>query len=141
MLISSVKCRKCSFVSNSYDPFLDLSLEIERRNYSIEDCLDSFFAKERLDDKYLCGKCNKKSYASKKIFISRLPKYLTIHLKRFRFHTEGAVKIERDIHYPMHLNNLSDYMVGDENSNIAYELFAIVVHHGEFDGGHYVAKA
>jgi len=41
----------------------------------------------------------------------------------------------------MHLNNLSDYMVGDENSNIAYELFAIVVHYGEFDGGHYVAKA
>jgi ubiquitin C-terminal hydrolase len=67
MLISSVKCRKCKFVSKAFDPFLDLSLEIKRRDSSIKDCMKSFFSKEKLDDKYLCEKCNKKTYATKKI--------------------------------------------------------------------------
>lgn len=141
MFISSVKCKKCSHVSNSYDPFLDLSLEIRRRNHSVQDCLDSFFAKEKLDDKYLCEKCNKKSYATKRIFIYRLPKYLTIHLKRFRFRGEESVKIEKNISYPMILDDLDRYVVGDLKQNFSYELFAIVVHYGEFDGGHYIAWA
>ena len=47
-LRSQVKCSKCQFASNSYDPFLDLSLEVDRAK-SIRDALNSFTCKEILD--------------------------------------------------------------------------------------------
>ena len=45
---SQVKCTQCSYESNTYDPFLDLSLEINHAN-SVQRALQRFTAGEALD--------------------------------------------------------------------------------------------
>lgn len=61
-LISSVKCKSCSHISNTYDPFLDLSLPIDVKNLKdMNGCLENFFKKEEIDGDYKCEKCKKTS--------------------------------------------------------------------------------
>lgn len=44
-----VKCTSCGFCSNTYEPFLDLSLEIHGRVDTLEEALARFTAVETLD--------------------------------------------------------------------------------------------
>jgi ubiquitin carboxyl-terminal hydrolase 36/42 len=52
-----VKCSSCGFTSDTYDPFLDLSLEINRAD-SLVKALRRFTAVEVLDgdNRYKCSK-------------------------------------------------------------------------------------
>lgn len=52
-----VKCSSCGFTSDTYDPFLDLSLEINRAD-SLERALKRFTTVEVLDgdNRYKCSK-------------------------------------------------------------------------------------
>ncbi len=53
-----VKCTSCGFCSNTYEPFLDLSLEIQGRVASLEEALARFTAVETLDKANRCaGRC------------------------------------------------------------------------------------
>lgn len=56
-LRSRVTCSVCNFQSDTFDPFLDLSIDI-RRCKSIEDSLGTFTAIEKLQGsgKYNCEK-------------------------------------------------------------------------------------
>lgn len=56
ILQSQVKCGSCGHASNTYDPFMDLSLELAAAN-SIGDALGRFTAAEALDgaNKYRCS--------------------------------------------------------------------------------------
>jgi len=67
LIRSSVYCNKCQFRSDTYDPFMDLSVPIQRKNMErLENCLDNYFAKEFIDCEYKCSSCKKKT--SVKIF-------------------------------------------------------------------------
>ncbi|XP_025695476.1 ubiquitin carboxyl-terminal hydrolase 23-like isoform X2 [Arachis hypogaea] len=61
-LRSQVKCQQCSFCSNKFDPFLDLSLEIFKAE-SLQKALANFTAAEWLDGgerQYNCQRCKQK---------------------------------------------------------------------------------
>ncbi|GMP35767.1 hypothetical protein CsSME_00008095 [Camellia sinensis var. sinensis] len=62
-----VKCMQCSFCSNKFDPFLDLSLEINKAEW-LHKALMHFTAKEYLaggEGQYQCQRCKQKVKALK----------------------------------------------------------------------------
>jgi ubiquitin carboxyl-terminal hydrolase 36/42 len=59
-LRSQVRCTSCGFCSNTYDPFLDLSLEVSRKScHSISNAILEFTRKETLDseNRWKCSGC------------------------------------------------------------------------------------
>lgn len=138
-LRSQVKCQDCKFSSNTYDPFLDLSLEIDRAS-SLESALERFTTEETLTEsnKYKCQKCKKPVRAQKRFLVHRAPKILTIQLKRFDYGVHGQ-KINKAISFKEELE-LKPYTSGDQKKT--YRLYAVVVHAGNtMKSGHYFSFA
>ena len=96
---SQVFCKTCKEVSTTYDPVLDLSLSLVPNTDTLKGCLDNFFAEEELPDTYLCEKCNRTTRAVKKARMSKLPKVLVLHLKRFKIYPKKT-KISDHIVFP-----------------------------------------
>ncbi len=62
LMRSSVICNLCGHKSDTYDPFMDLSVPIKKKPVeNIESCLDYYFAKEHIDCEYKCSSCKKKT--------------------------------------------------------------------------------
>jgi ubiquitin C-terminal hydrolase len=51
ILQSQVRCLQCGYVSNSYDPFMDLSLELTQGMAHLVQCMRHFTAAETLEGK------------------------------------------------------------------------------------------
>jgi ubiquitin carboxyl-terminal hydrolase 36/42 len=95
-----VKCRQCSFSSNKFDPFLDLSLEILKAN-SLQKALANFTTAELLDGgekQYHCQRCKQKVQALKQLTIHKAPYVLAIHLKRF-YAYDPHKKIKKNVEF------------------------------------------
>ncbi|GAB4832698.1 hypothetical protein Ancab_006715 [Ancistrocladus abbreviatus] len=133
-LRSQVKCLQCSYCSNTFDPFLDLSLEIVKAD-SLSKALMHFTAKEQLDGgekQYQCQRCKQKVRALKQLTVHKAPYVLTIHLKRFGSHIPGQ-KIDKKVHFGPTLD-LKPFMDGD----LMYTLYGVLVHAGwSTHSGHY----
>jgi ubiquitin carboxyl-terminal hydrolase 36/42 len=102
-LQSQVKCHVCGYESNTYDPFLDISVGINgSAGSSLEAALSAFVKPDQLtgDNKYMCSRCQKKVDASKRFTVHELPLALCIQLKRFNY--KG--KINRPVPYPQQLD-------------------------------------
>ncbi|KAI7838812.1 hypothetical protein COHA_007427 [Chlorella ohadii] len=87
---SQVKCSECGYESNTYDPCIDLSLEITRAQ-TVKRALERFTAGEALDgaNKYKCPKQQKAVRAVKRMTVDAAPNVLMIQLKRFEFSFSG----------------------------------------------------
>ena len=140
-------CETCKFNSNTYDAFLDLSLEIKKAA-TLHDAFRSFTKAEVLDgaNKYKCSSCGSKTRATKSFSIHRLPHVLQIHLKRFETSWGGnSVKISRHIQFPMSLNVQEFVSKGEQDGSNggnagSYALYGVVVHSGHsVRSGHYYA--
>ena len=100
LLHLQVKCMQCSHCSNTFDPFLDLSLEIVKAD-SLHKALKNFTAAELLDGgerQYQCQRCKQKVKAIKQLTVYNAPHVLAIHLKRFRAYDFGQ-KIDRKVEF------------------------------------------
>lgn len=53
-----------------------------------------------LADYYYCDYCKKKERATKSIIISKTPKILLIHLKRFKLFPKKRIKLTDSIDFP-----------------------------------------
>ncbi|KAK9726244.1 hypothetical protein RND81_05G201500 [Saponaria officinalis] len=137
-LRSQVKCLQCSHCSNTFDPFLDLSLEIVKAD-SLYKALRHFTAPEQLDGgerQYKCEKCKQKVRALKQLTVSKAPYVLTIHLKRFRSHFSGQ-KIDKKVQFGSTLD-LKPFVTGDYEGDLTYTLYGVLVHAGySTHSGHY----
>ncbi|KAM6376793.1 ubiquitin carboxyl-terminal hydrolase 36 isoform 2-T2 [Pluvialis apricaria] len=135
-LRSRVKCSVCKTVSDTYDPYLDLALEI-RQAANIVQALELFVKSDVLggENAYMCAKCKKKVSASKRFTIHRASNVLTLSLKRFA--NFGGGKITKDVGYPEFLN-IRPYMSQNNGDPIMYGLYAVLVHSGySCNAGHY----
>uniref|UniRef100_A0A663EJG4 ubiquitinyl hydrolase 1 n=1 Tax=Aquila chrysaetos chrysaetos TaxID=223781 RepID=A0A663EJG4_AQUCH len=135
-LRSRVKCTVCKGVSDTYDPYLDLALEIGQAA-NIVRALELFVKPDMLggENAYMCAKCKKKVSASKRFTIHRVSNVLTLSLKRFA--DFGGGKITKDVGYPEFLN-LRPYMSQNNGDPVMYELYAVLVHSGySCHAGHY----
>ncbi|KAK7207784.1 putative ubiquitin carboxyl-terminal hydrolase [Myxozyma melibiosi] len=146
ILSSETKCLTCETASTRDEPFIDLSIDIEE-NRSVSACLQQFSASELLcqNNKFHCDSCGGLQEAERRVKIKRAPKILALHLKRFKF-TEDMqrnVKLLHRVVFPFHVrlfNNTTDEMVGAQDADTLYELYAVIVHVGGGPyHGHYVA--
>lgn len=142
VLTSETRCLTCETASQRDETFLDLSIDLEQHS-SVTSCLRKFSAEEMLCErnKFHCDNCGGLQEAEKRMKIKRLPKILTLHLKRFKY-TEDMTRLQKLFHrvvYPYHLRmfNTTD---GAEDPDRLYELYAVVVHiGGNAYHGHYVS--
>uniref|UniRef100_A0A6I8NFZ3 Ubiquitin carboxyl-terminal hydrolase n=1 Tax=Ornithorhynchus anatinus TaxID=9258 RepID=A0A6I8NFZ3_ORNAN len=135
-LRSRVKCSLCKSVSDTYDPYLDVALEI-RQTANIVRALELFVKPDVLsgENAYMCAKCKKKVPASKRFSIHRASNVLTLSLKRFANFCGG--KITKDVGYPEFLN-IRPYMSQSSGDPVMYGLYAVLVHSGySCHAGHY----
>ncbi|XP_052327626.1 ubiquitin carboxyl-terminal hydrolase 42-like isoform X2 [Oncorhynchus keta] len=135
-LRSRVKCFNCKAVSDTFDPYLDVALEIKTAP-SITKALEQFVKPEQLDGEnaYRCAKCKKMVPASKRFTIHRSANVLTISLKRFANYNGG--KIAKDVRYAECLD-LRPFMSQSLGEPQVYVLYAVLVHSGfSCHAGHY----
>ena len=146
---SQVRCTRCDYKSNTYDPFLDLSLEVSKHSCnSVMDALRDFTRKEKLDNenRWKCSGCKKHVCATKQLTVFRPPLVLCLQLKRFAFSGGMGVfggfsgfgagkKISKPINFPSVLElPLSD------GRSCRYALTGTVIHLGSSaTSGHYTA--
>lgn len=139
-LRSQVKCTRCSHCSNTFDPFLDLSLEIVRAE-SLVKALAHFTAVEVLDgdNKYQCSKCKIKVRALKQFTIDKAPQILTVQFKRFSSSGAFGGKIDKRVHFDQTLDMNPFVNSGEaQNEELRYSLYAVLVHSGwSTRSGHY----
>ncbi|TWU78418.1 hypothetical protein ED733_008808 [Metarhizium rileyi] len=142
VLTSETRCMTCETASQRDETFLDLSIDLEE-HASVTSCLRKFSAEEMLcqRNKFHCDHCGGLQEAEKRMKVKRLPKILTLHLKRFKY-TEDYSRLQKLFHrvvYPYHLRmfNTTD---DAEDPDRLYELYAVVVHiGGNAYHGHYVS--
>ncbi|EKX35258.1 hypothetical protein GUITHDRAFT_79938, partial [Guillardia theta CCMP2712] len=140
-LRSQVRCETCRYNSNTYDAFLDLSLEIKKAD-NITDALRLFTKPEILDgnNKYKCSHCGCKTRATKRFSVHRAPLVLQLHLKRFETSWSGnSCKLSKHVMFEQTLQ-LDPYMSEGEKAGSRYNLYGVVVHSGHsMKSGHYYA--
>ena len=102
---------------------------------TIDDCLKLFTKKEEIKD-IQCEKCQKKTLFMKTLEIERLPKYLVLVLKRFKYILTNIIKIQNIIKFPLENLPLQNY-VSQKNINYQYNLYGIINHYGQPEDGHY----
>jgi ubiquitin C-terminal hydrolase len=140
-IISSGETEERSY---NFEPFTSLSIpvpETEHIEYSIKECLDSYFATEKLDGESKWESPTKgKVSAARAMRIWKCPDILIISLKRFA-HT-GA-KLRTLINYPLMGLDIRPYCIGPSlngtEDEYLYDLTGIIIHKGMLFGGHYVS--
>ncbi|XP_014673028.1 PREDICTED: ubiquitin carboxyl-terminal hydrolase 36-like [Priapulus caudatus] len=139
---SQVQCLKCRAKSNTYDHFLDISLDIKVAN-SVQRALERFVQPELLqkENAYDCRHCACKVTAQKRFTVFHAPSVLTLQLKRFEYARFDGRKVHDMVHYPEQLD-LRPYMSRRDGPPVLYSLYGIVCHSGGgIHSGHYYAYA
>ena len=109
LMRSTVQCKKCKYKSYTYEPFMDLSVSINKYK-NLEKCLKQYFENEKIACEYKCEHCKNVAkvcfilfiilifilQAIKKLDIMIPPPILTIHFKRFE---DDGRKINNSIKY------------------------------------------
>ncbi|XP_052204082.1 ubiquitin C-terminal hydrolase 22 isoform X2 [Diospyros lotus] len=132
LLRSDVTCMTCGFTSTTYDPCVDISLDLGTStssltepankltkpaenggNSTLTSCLDLFTRPEKLgsDQKLFCQNCQERRDSLKQMSIRRLPLVLCLHIKRFEHSPVRKMsrKIDRHLQFPFSLD-MSPYL-------------------------------
>lgn len=133
---SQIKCLHCQGTSDSYDPFLDIALDISSAQSVKQALRDTVKAEElRGDNAYYCGRCSRNRPASKTLTVHRASKVLLLVLNRFSDFRGG--KLNREVSYPEFLD-LQPYLSRPTGRPLPYALHAVLVHDGATcHSGHY----
>ncbi|CAE7686357.1 Usp36 [Symbiodinium pilosum] len=140
-LRSQVLCKRCKHPSNTFDPYMDISLEVQNAN-TLEKALEGFTRSETLSgaNKYMCKKCDQKVDATKRFSIHSTPPLLTFQLKRFDFFHGLRGKLKKHVKFPMSLDVAR--FTSHPERQARYRLYGVVVHCGQSaKSGHYIAFA
>lgn len=141
-LRSQLRCPKCNTVSVTFDPFVYLSLPVDKKTKTVAEALAAFCEEERLDasNQWTCPSCKKCVRAFKKIDIWKTPAILILNLKRFYFNRRGGGKVRNTVACPVQGLDLSKVVGSEQPQAAVYDLIACIDHHGRgLDEGHYTA--
>ncbi|GKA70509.1 ubiquitin carboxyl-terminal hydrolase 20-like protein, partial [Tanacetum coccineum] len=130
-VISKLRCCNCNHISDTYEPSVDLSLEIDDAN-SLSTALESFTKVEHIEDeemKFTCDQCKEKVSVDKQLKLDQIPPVCAFHLKRFKNDGSWVEKIDKHVDFPLELD-LQPYTCGGQTDNVdlKYDLYAVVVH-------------
>jgi ubiquitin carboxyl-terminal hydrolase 8 len=165
---SKITCLKCGHTSTTYETFFSISVEIPKSGASnIYECLRSYCREEVLSgtDMPKCESCGKQREHTKQLTLTRAPRYLVVHFKRF---TAKLVKISTPISFPLHNLDITPFVLPaltqGERATVAretndpsfmtrapeesmtppylYDAYGVVRHlGGSLGSGHYIAMA
>ena len=134
--INVIECDNCNNKSYSFEPFINIALNIENENVSLVDLLMSNFKIEnREKDGWKCDKCNNNHSYKKTCKIWKIPDILFISLNRFQ-------DIYKKNYANIYINSDIIFNVGSvatKNTDSKYNLQSIGLHHGNLSNGHYNA--
>ena len=99
------------------------------------ECLKLFTNEEEVKD-IQCENCKKKTIFKKSYQIERLPPYLVLVLKRFKYTKMYTKKIESLITFPIKELDLRQFYCNTKNFPL-YDLYSVVNHTGTLSVGHY----
>ena len=105
-----------------------------------------------------CPQCKVPRRATKRLTISRLPRILIIHLKRFSFKGPFSDKIDTDVQFPIYGLDLSAFVPQTQSTatdklysngstpssstaGTTYDLYGILQHFGTLSSGHCESEA
>ncbi|CAA6672615.1 unnamed protein product [Spirodela intermedia] len=145
ILRSDVICTVCGFTSTTYDPCVDISLDLDSGPgtakvlgsgggaangggampgravgiSTLSGCLDRFTRPERLgsEQKFLCQRCQVRQESLKQMSIRKLPFVTCFHIKRFEHSStkRTSKKVDRYLQFPLSLN-MAPYLSGKLNA-------------------------
>lgn len=142
----------CMNKSERTDPYtmFDLSIPDQNNAFPLHQTIKNFFDYETTND-WKCGVDNHKG--SKNSYkLASVPEIFMVNLKRYKdsgkteYYGKIQVpimeKIKTPILFPLEGLDLSQYLVqnneNEQASVLLYDLVAMVMHHGEMSGGHYI---
>ncbi|RLM80365.1 hypothetical protein C2845_PM12G23920 [Panicum miliaceum] len=141
-LKSQLSCCECGHSSETFEPFLDLSLEIDQVD-RLEDALESFTKVEQIgdsEDKLTCEGCNAQVCKNKQLTLHRAPDVIAFHLKRFTTIDNSIEKIDKHVSYPLEVDLKPFHSNPDTVGELKYDLYGVVEHSGLPNYGHYVCS-
>ncbi|KAL1915332.1 uncharacterized protein VTP21DRAFT_6790 [Calcarisporiella thermophila] len=130
-LRSQVECLRCRHKSNTFEPMLDISLDVHS---TLMGAFQTFTRPDRLTkaNQYQCEKCKVRVDALKRMSIHRAPMALTVQLKRFAFDPRFGYpgKVGKQVVYDEEID-ISPYMSEKMSAgSLRYKLYAVLVHQG-----------
>ena len=136
---TSLTCdfKDCKNISEKYEEYYSLELPIDKSDTLIG-CIEDYIKPLQLDEdnKWLCGKCNRKSRALKKMAILNTSEFIIICYKRYSTIKNKLVKNTKDIKTPLILD-LSKFVEDNKKNENKYSLCSAVYHIGNIRGGQY----
>ncbi|KAL1790077.1 ubl carboxyl-terminal hydrolase 18 [Sigmodon hispidus] len=145
----SLICLGCASESSRNSRLLMLSLPLfdsdSKPLKTLEDAMRCFLQLKEVADKCFCENCGKNTLRKQVLKLTHLPQTLTIHLMRFSARNSRTEKICHSVYFPQDLDFsqvlATEKEFGDskEQSEVHYELFAVIAHVGLADFGHYCA--
>ncbi|XP_042462291.1 ubiquitin carboxyl-terminal hydrolase 21-like [Zingiber officinale] len=138
-LRSQLRCCGCGHLSDTFEPLLDLSLEIDNAE-SVVDALTSFTRLEKIDDseiKLICEGCKSQVTMEKQLKLKTAPEVLALHLKRFKNDGNTCYKIYDSVNFPLELDLSSFLSCPIDEVQFKYDLSSVLVHIGSPYSGHY----
>ncbi|KAL6634945.1 hypothetical protein ACP70R_027616 [Stipagrostis hirtigluma subsp. patula] len=139
-LKSQLSCCECGHCSETFEPFLDLSLEIDQVD-NLVDALESFTKVEQIgdsEDKLTCEHCNAQVCKNKQLTLDKAPDVIAFQLKRFTTLDNSIEKIDKHVVYPSELDLKPYHSNPDDAGELKYDLYGVVEHSGLPNYGHYV---
>ena len=112
-------CCNCGHCSETHEPLVDLSLEIENVD-SLSSALESFTKVEKIGDpetKFKCENCKEEVLVEKQLKLEKIPLVTTFHLKRFKADSSFVEKIEKHLEFPLELD-LQPYSVRGRDAEV-----------------------
>ncbi|KAI8831707.1 hypothetical protein BC829DRAFT_449264 [Chytridium lagenaria] len=141
-LKSRLTCLTCGKSSNTFSPFMYLSVPIPTGSkVDITDCVRAFIAPERMeaDNAWFCPRCKTRRDTIKETFVVRFPSILIVHLKRFGG-SLGETKIRTDVEYPILGLDLG-FCKGTDGGGVArWRSIIFMEFCGTLTSGHYTAR-
>lgn len=136
-----IKCLNVDYQSTNIEDFYDLTVTVRGYN-SLQDSLMASVADELLngDNQYSAEGFGKQD-AVMGYKISKLPPVLHLHLSRFEYSPTsitGLAKVKDSFQFTPQLD-MAPYVIDTFQGDTKYELFSVVVHIGDSNGGHYIA--
>ena len=137
-----IKCKSCNHCNTRYEPLCSVNLALPKTDkITLDKCLEHYSESSILED-YRCDNCNEVGHCVKTEYLWKLPKYLIIHLKRFKTeNVRRGEKINTHIDFPLEDLDLNPYLKGYKKHNMRYKLLSISNHLGNTGGGHYFAMS
>jgi ubiquitin C-terminal hydrolase len=137
---STTTCRTCQNKTTRTEAFLDVSLEIGSESCSVAEGLRRFSRAELVEgfqcDSQFCAKAGTQP-ADKRIVLTRLPRVLVLHLKRFQYNAaqQRFVKLLTRVSFSTELK-----VWESEEPDVFFRLKGLVAHIGPGAArGHYIS--